>query len=118
MSAEVQRCGFKDTHVRLWNIRSVTLVRLSNPAICCIGPGPVCVYYELSPVQSNCIVSLMNRDGKGIMKPRQVMTEFEAICKEDQTKLHEDGAFYEVLKCTHKAIVLPPWVALIKTICF
>ncbi|GJZ31110.1 hypothetical protein Tco_0576157 [Tanacetum coccineum] len=49
MSAEVQRCGLKDTHMRLWNIRSVALVRLSNPAICCIGPGPICVYYELSP---------------------------------------------------------------------
>ncbi|GJR55108.1 retrovirus-related pol polyprotein from transposon TNT 1-94 [Tanacetum coccineum] len=28
---------------------SVTLVRLSSPAICCIGPGPICAYYELSP---------------------------------------------------------------------
>ncbi|GKE14582.1 14-3-3 domain-containing protein, partial [Tanacetum coccineum] len=35
--------------MRLWNIRSVTLVRLSSPAICCIGPGPIRVYYELSP---------------------------------------------------------------------
>ncbi|GKB68794.1 hypothetical protein Tco_0930206 [Tanacetum coccineum] len=33
MSAEGQWCGVKDTHVRLWNIQSVTLVRLSNPAI-------------------------------------------------------------------------------------
>ena len=59
-------------------------------------------------VTKNRIVS----HGKGILKPHQVMAEFEAICKEDQTKLHEDGAFYEVLKCTQEAIVLPPWVAL------
>ncbi|GKC28801.1 hypothetical protein Tco_1036095, partial [Tanacetum coccineum] len=42
--------ALKGTHVRLWNIQSMTLVRLSSPAICCIGPGPICVYYELSPV--------------------------------------------------------------------
>ncbi|GJU16737.1 hypothetical protein Tco_1144703 [Tanacetum coccineum] len=35
------RCGFEDTHVLLWNIRSMTLVRLSSPAIYCIGPGPI-----------------------------------------------------------------------------
>ncbi|GKA77615.1 hypothetical protein Tco_0784076 [Tanacetum coccineum] len=40
--------ALRGTHVRLWNIRSVTLVRLSSPAICCIGPGPICAYYELS----------------------------------------------------------------------
>ncbi|GJV34814.1 calmodulin-binding transcription activator 2-like protein isoform X2 [Tanacetum coccineum] len=28
----------------------MTLVRLSSPAIYCIGPGPICVYYELSPL--------------------------------------------------------------------
>ncbi|GJR28127.1 hypothetical protein Tco_1104359 [Tanacetum coccineum] len=27
----------------------MTLVRPSSPAICCIGPGPIYVYYELSP---------------------------------------------------------------------
>ncbi|GJZ34121.1 sucrose synthase [Tanacetum coccineum] len=58
------------------------------------------------------VLSRIESHGKGILKPHQVMAEFEAICKEDQTKLHEDGAFYEVLKCTQEAIVLPPWVAL------
>ncbi|GJS16735.1 hypothetical protein Tco_0411207 [Tanacetum coccineum] len=43
--------ALKGTHVRLWNIRSVTLIRLSSPAICCIGPGPICAYYELSPIE-------------------------------------------------------------------
>ncbi|GJR50566.1 hypothetical protein Tco_1401087, partial [Tanacetum coccineum] len=41
--------ALKGTHVRLWNIQSVTSIRLSSPAICGIGPGPICVYYELSP---------------------------------------------------------------------
>ncbi|PWA60672.1 Glycosyl transferase, family 1 [Artemisia annua] len=58
------------------------------------------------------VLSRIESHGKGILKPHQVMAEFEAICKEDQTKLHEDGAFYEVLKSTQEAIVLPPWVAL------
>ncbi|GJS21796.1 hypothetical protein Tco_0450428 [Tanacetum coccineum] len=30
----------------------MTLVRPSSPAICCIGPGPTYVYYELSPSTS------------------------------------------------------------------
>ncbi|PWA85658.1 sucrose synthase [Artemisia annua] len=60
----------------------------------------------------NEILMVLSSHGKGILKPHQVMAEFEAICKEDQTKLHEDGAFYEVLKSTQEAIVLPPWVAL------
>ncbi|GKA55304.1 hypothetical protein Tco_0754253, partial [Tanacetum coccineum] len=48
--ARLSLFSLKDTHVRLWNIRSVTLVRLSSPAICCIGPGPICVYCRISPV--------------------------------------------------------------------
>ncbi|GKA68086.1 hypothetical protein Tco_0768003 [Tanacetum coccineum] len=35
----------------------MALVRLSSPAICCIGPGPIYVYYELSPV--NLFASLL-----------------------------------------------------------
>ncbi|GJU04710.1 sucrose synthase [Tanacetum coccineum] len=58
------------------------------------------------------VLTRLESHGKGILKPHQVMAEFEAICKEDPTKLHEDGAFYKVLKCAQEAIVLPPWVAL------
>ncbi|KAM0000531.1 Sucrose synthase [Helianthus debilis subsp. tardiflorus] len=57
------------------------------------------------------VLSRIESHGKGILKPHQLMSEFEEICKEDQSKL-QDGAFYEVLKCTQEAIVLPPWVAL------
>ncbi|KAL0338845.1 UNVERIFIED_CONTAM: Sucrose synthase [Sesamum angustifolium] len=49
--------------------------------------------------------------GKGILKPHQLMAEFEAICAADKEKL-QDHAFKEVLKSTQEAIVLPPWVAL------
>lgn len=57
------------------------------------------------------VLSRIESHGKGILKPHQLMAEFEAICKEDQDKLHDD-AFAEVLKSTQEAIVLPPWVAL------
>ncbi|KAI3776511.1 hypothetical protein L1987_46296 [Smallanthus sonchifolius] len=57
------------------------------------------------------VPSRIESHGKGILKPHQLMLEFEEICKEDQSKLH-DGAFHEVLKCTQEAIVLPPLVAL------
>lgn len=63
--------------------------------------------------QRNEILMVLSRivsHGKGILKPHQLMAEFDAICKED-TKLL-DGAFHEVLKSTQEAIVLSPWVAL------
>ncbi|KAM7513093.1 hypothetical protein LguiB_011968 [Lonicera macranthoides] len=56
-------------------------------------------------------LSRIESHGQGILKPHQILAEFEAIAKEDQQKLH-DGAFGEVLKSTQEAIVLPPWVAL------
>lgn len=56
------------------------------------------------------VLSRIESHGKGILKPHQLMAEFDAICKED-TKLL-DGAFHEVLKSTQEAIVLSPWVAL------
>nr|GMC51987.1 sucrose synthase [Ipomoea batatas]GMC54656.1 sucrose synthase [Ipomoea batatas]GME02094.1 sucrose synthase [Ipomoea batatas]GME21742.1 sucrose synthase [Ipomoea batatas] len=56
-------------------------------------------------------MSKIESHGKGILKPHQLLAEFEAICKDDKEKLG-DHAFQEVLKSTQEAIVLPPWVAL------
>ncbi|KZV18264.1 sucrose synthase 2 [Dorcoceras hygrometricum] len=56
-------------------------------------------------------LSRVEGHGKGILKPHQMLAEFEAICETDKAKL-QDHAFKEVLKCTQEAIVLPPWVAL------
>ncbi|KAL0346809.1 UNVERIFIED_CONTAM: Sucrose synthase [Sesamum calycinum] len=56
-------------------------------------------------------LSRIEAHGKGILKPHQLMAEFEAICAADKEKL-QDHAFKEVLKSTQEAIVLPPWVAL------
>lgn len=62
----------------------------------------------------NEILSFLARieaHGKGILKPHQLLAEFEAIHQSDGGKL-PDHAFKEVLKSTQEAIVLPPWVAL------
>ncbi|KAL0374622.1 UNVERIFIED_CONTAM: Sucrose synthase [Sesamum radiatum] len=56
-------------------------------------------------------LSRIEAHGKGILKPHQLMAEFDAICAADKEKL-QDHAFKEVLKSTQEAIVLPPWVAL------
>nr|AEN79500.1 sucrose synthase 1 [Phelipanche ramosa] len=56
-------------------------------------------------------LSRVEAHGKGILKPHQLVAEFEAICQADKAKL-QDHAFQEVLKSTQEAIVLPPWVAL------
>ncbi|KAL2250990.1 sucrose synthase [Sesamum indicum] len=56
-------------------------------------------------------LSRIEAHGKGILKPHQLMAEFEAICAADKEKL-QDHAFKEVLKSTQEAIVFPPWVAL------
>ncbi|KAL2481924.1 Sucrose synthase 4 [Abeliophyllum distichum] len=56
-------------------------------------------------------LSRIESHGKGILKPHQLLAEFEAICQTDKDKL-KDHAFQEVLKGTQEAIVLPPWVAL------
>lgn len=56
-------------------------------------------------------LSRIESHGKGILKPHQLLAEFESIHKEDKDKLN-DHAFEEVLKSTQEAIVLPPWVAL------
>ncbi|KAL0410373.1 UNVERIFIED_CONTAM: Sucrose synthase [Sesamum latifolium] len=56
-------------------------------------------------------LSRIEAHGKGILKPHQLMAEFEAICAAEKEKL-QDHAFKEVLKSTQEAIVLPPWVAL------
>ncbi|KAK2992569.1 hypothetical protein RJ640_009179 [Escallonia rubra] len=56
----------------------------------------------------NEILSFLARiesHGIGILKPHQLLAEFEA------SKIH-DGAFAEVLRSTQEAIVLSPWVAL------
>jgi sucrose synthase len=56
-------------------------------------------------------LSRLETQGNGILKPHQLLAEFEAIQKEDKEKLL-DQAFEEVLKSTQEAIVLSPWVAL------
>ncbi|KAL8459936.1 hypothetical protein ACS0TY_031734 [Phlomoides rotata] len=56
-------------------------------------------------------LSRVEGHGKGILKPHQLVAEFEAICGADKEKL-QDHAFKELLKSTQEAIVLPPWVAL------
>ncbi|CAA0818706.1 Sucrose synthase 4 [Striga hermonthica] len=56
-------------------------------------------------------LSRIEAHGKGILKPHQLLAEFEAICQADKDKL-QDHAFQELLKSTQEAIVLPPWVAL------
>ncbi|KAL8467523.1 hypothetical protein ACS0TY_030955 [Phlomoides rotata] len=56
-------------------------------------------------------LSRIEGHGKGILKPHQLVAEFEAICEADKEKL-QDHAFRELLKSTQEAIVLSPWVAL------
>ncbi|KAL0333658.1 UNVERIFIED_CONTAM: Sucrose synthase [Sesamum angustifolium] len=58
-----------------------------------------------------CRGQMIEGHGKGILKPHQLLSEFEAIWEADKEKL-QDHAFKEVLKSTQEAIVLPPWVAL------
>ncbi|KAL1805017.1 hypothetical protein DCAR_0830804 [Daucus carota subsp. sativus] len=58
-------------------------------------------------------LSRIESHGKGILKPHQLLAEYEAISKEDKLKLDDGhGAFAEVIKSTQEAIVSPPWVAL------
>nr|GEV18105.1 sucrose synthase [Tanacetum cinerariifolium] len=57
------------------------------------------------------LLKRLESNEKQILKPDDLKTEFEAICKDDQNKLR-DGFVDEVLKSTQEAIVLPPWVAL------
>ncbi|KAE8675983.1 Sucrose synthase [Hibiscus syriacus] len=62
----------------------------------------------------NEILALLSRiegKGKGILQHHQIILEFEAVPEENRKKL-VDGAFYEILKASQEAIVLPPWVAL------
>ncbi|GMI81344.1 ARABIDOPSIS THALIANA SUCROSE SYNTHASE 4, sucrose synthase 4 [Hibiscus trionum] len=62
----------------------------------------------------NEILALLSRiegKGKGILQHHQIIHEFEAIPEENRKKL-ADGAFFEILKASQEAIVLPPWVAL------
>ncbi|KAL8119850.1 hypothetical protein AgCh_017100 [Apium graveolens] len=56
-------------------------------------------------------LSRIESHGQGIMKPHQLLAEFEAISKEEKSKL-EDGAFAEVLKSIQEAIISSPWIAL------
>ncbi|GJX52804.1 sucrose synthase [Tanacetum coccineum] len=57
------------------------------------------------------LLKRLESNEKQILKPDDLKTEFEGICKDDQNKLR-DGFVDEVLKSTQEAIVLPPWVAL------
>ncbi|KAK6152065.1 hypothetical protein DH2020_014700 [Rehmannia glutinosa] len=56
-------------------------------------------------------LSRIEAHGKGILKPHQLLAEFEAISQSENGK-RQDHAFKEVLMSTQEAIVLPPWVAL------
>lgn len=65
-------------------------------------------------IQGNEFTMLLKRlksNENQILKPDELKTKFEAICKDDQNKLH-DGFLNEVIKSTQEAIVMPPWVAL------
>ncbi|GJZ66853.1 hypothetical protein Tco_0630093 [Tanacetum coccineum] len=53
-----QEVGYDDDLVL---IQSVTLVRLSSPTIYCIGSGPICAYYELSPISLVFILYVIRR---------------------------------------------------------
>ncbi|KAL3644301.1 SAGA histone acetylase and TREX-2 complexes component [Castilleja foliolosa] len=50
-------------------------------------------------------LSRFEEHGKGILKPHQLLDQFESV-------FQADHAFKDVLKITQEAIVLPPWVAL------
>ncbi|KAI3447251.1 hypothetical protein Pfo_003916 [Paulownia fortunei] len=56
-------------------------------------------------------LSRIESHGKGILKPHQLLAEFESIFQSDNAKL-QDHAFKEFLNSTQEAIVLSPWVAL------
>ncbi|WOH09011.1 hypothetical protein DCAR_0728462 [Daucus carota subsp. sativus] len=60
------------------------------------------IFLFLSRIQSH---------GNGILKPHQLLSEFQAISKIDRLKL-EDSAFVQLLNSTQEAIVCSPWVAL------
>ncbi|XP_010520519.1 PREDICTED: sucrose synthase 4-like [Tarenaya hassleriana] len=69
---------------------------------------------ETLAAQRNEVLALLSRveaKGKGILQHHQIIAEFESLPEETQKKL-EGGAFFEVLRSTQEAIVLPPWVAL------
>ncbi|XVF35192.1 hypothetical protein REPUB_Repub18cG0124200 [Reevesia pubescens] len=69
---------------------------------------------ETLTANRNEILALLSRiegKGKGILQHHQIILEFEAIPEENRKKL-ADGAFFEILKASQEAIVLPPWVAL------
>ncbi|CAA0842148.1 Sucrose synthase 4 [Striga hermonthica] len=70
-------------------------------------------------------LSRLESHGKGILKPHQLLAEFESIIQSDDAKGLQDHAFKQVLKSTQaniyiisiflilfEAIVFPPWVAL------
>ncbi|KAG7602966.1 Sucrose synthase [Arabidopsis thaliana x Arabidopsis arenosa] len=62
----------------------------------------------------NEVLALLSRveaKGKGILQQNQIIAEFEALPEQTQKKL-EGGPFFDLLKSTQEAIVLPPWVAL------
>ncbi|XP_010535796.1 PREDICTED: sucrose synthase 4 [Tarenaya hassleriana] len=64
--------------------------------------------------QRNEVLSLLSRveaKGKGILQHHQIIAEFEALPEETRKKL-EGSAFFEILRSSQEAIVLPPWVAL------
>ncbi|XVE93031.1 hypothetical protein REPUB_Repub01dG0154900 [Reevesia pubescens] len=69
---------------------------------------------ETLTANRNEILALLPRiegKGKGILQHHQIVLEFEAIPEENRKKL-ADGAFFEILKASQEAVVLPPWVAL------
>nr|QRY06398.1 sucrose synthase 03 [Brassica juncea] len=69
---------------------------------------------ETLVAQRNEVLALLSRveaKGKGILQQNQIVAEFEALPEETQKKI-EGGAFFDLLKTTQEAIVLPPWVAL------
>ncbi|XP_039125152.1 sucrose synthase 2 [Dioscorea cayenensis subsp. rotundata] len=63
----------------------------------------------------NELVALFSRfvnQGKGMLQPHQLLTEYETVISEADRKALKDGIFEDVLKAAQEAIVIPPWVAL------
>ncbi|CAA7400743.1 unnamed protein product [Spirodela intermedia] len=63
----------------------------------------------------NELLALFSRfvhQGKGMLQPHQLLSEFDAVFPEGDKQRLKDGVFWEVVRAAQEAIVLPPWVAL------
>lgn len=63
------------------------------------------------PEEINTLLLWIESQGKGLLKPHQLLAEFENIFKGTGLKQIK-GGLVDILRCTQEAIVLLPWVAL------